>query len=91
VVRAQVELLSEKVVVEMFQRPHYGRKFSSGHAIIPLSCVKRVAVVSYDTLVTVLYLGEHSSDPEVTCVCVHYEPLSWLGVGENRGSTQGSL
>jgi hypothetical protein len=44
-----------------------------------------------DSLLSVLYLGGHSSNPDVTGVCVHDEPLSWLGVNKNRGSTQGSL
>jgi predicted NAD/FAD-dependent oxidoreductase len=40
---------------------------------------------------SVVYLGEYSSNPKVTCVYVHDEPLSWLGIGENKGSTQDSL
>jgi hypothetical protein len=84
VVRAQV-------LVEIFQCPYYGKMSSTGHAVIPLCFVQRPALVSYDTFLPVLYLGEHTSDHEVTCVCVHDEPLSWLGVGEDRDGTQVSL
>jgi hypothetical protein len=40
---------------------------------------------------SVLYLGEHSSNPDVTGICVHSEPLSWFGVGKDRRSAQGFL
>jgi hypothetical protein len=42
-------------------------------------------------LLSVLYLGEHSPDSDVTGICVYYELLSWFQVGKNWGSTQGFL
>jgi predicted NAD/FAD-dependent oxidoreductase len=84
-------VVCSKVLVAVFQCPYYGKMSSTGNAVIPLCFVQRHAVVSYDTFLPVLYLGEHSSDHEVTWVCVHDEPLSWLGAGEDRDGTQVSL
>jgi hypothetical protein len=50
--------------VEKFQRPYNGKKFSLDHAKIPLCFVNLGAEVSYDKILPVLNLGEHSSNPE---------------------------
>jgi hypothetical protein len=77
--------------MDMFQCSHYGKQFSSGDTAIPLCVIQRLTVVGYNQLLSVMYLGEHSSNSDLTGVCDYYELLSWFWVGENLGSTQGSL
>jgi hypothetical protein len=77
--------------MEVFQRPYNGKYFPSGDAVVPLCSTQRLAVVSYDSLLPVLYLGEHSSNADVGCDCIHDEFLPWLGVGKNRCGAEGTL
>jgi hypothetical protein len=75
----------------MFDYPHYGKTFSRGDAAVLLCLVQRLTVGGYNSLLSVLYLGKHSSNADGTGGCVHDEPICWVGIGKNRGSTQGSL
>jgi hypothetical protein len=86
-----VELLWVQVFIKVFQCPHYGKLFPSDDTVISLGFAQCLNVVSYDTLLSALYLGDNSSNSDVTGVCVQDEPFSWLGVSKNRGNTQGSL
>jgi hypothetical protein len=79
VVRAQVELLSVQVLKKLFQCRHYGKQFQSGDAVNPLGFIQRLTVLGYDSLLSVLYLGEHSSNSDVIGISVHNESLSWMG------------
>jgi predicted NAD/FAD-dependent oxidoreductase len=71
--------------------PQDCKQFLPGDAVISLVLVQRLTVVYYDSLLSVLYLGQHSSNSDVTRVCVNDEPFSWLRVSENTGRTEGIL
>jgi hypothetical protein len=77
--------------MKVFQCPHYGKYFPTGNAIILFGFVQCLIAIGSHSLLSILYLGEHSSNANVTGVCVHDEPLSWLGVSRNRSSTQSFL
>jgi hypothetical protein len=62
-----------------------------GDTVISLGLVQHLIVVGYYLLLSILYLGKHSSNLNVTRVCDDDKPLSWLWVSKNRGNTQGSL
>jgi hypothetical protein len=60
--------------MKMFQCPHFDKQFSSGDAVILLCLLQHITVVGYNSLLSVLFLGEHSSNIDVTVVGVHGEP-----------------
>jgi hypothetical protein len=77
--------LSVEVLMEMFQYPHDCR-YSSGGAVISLRLVQCLTVVGFYSLLSVLYLGEHTSNPNVTRVCQRRTYLLRLALskGPNR-------
>jgi hypothetical protein len=84
VVGAQAELFFIQVLMEISSVLTMANSSHLGDAAISLGLVHHLTVVGYYVLLSVLNLGEHSSNPEVTCVFVNDEPLSWLLVGTNR-------
>jgi hypothetical protein len=91
VVSVQVELLSVEVLLEIFQHPHNGQLFPLGGTVIFLGLIQGLTVIGYYLLLSVLYLGQHSSNTDVTRVYVNDEPFPELQVSKNRGSTEGLL
>jgi hypothetical protein len=71
VVGVQVELLSVEVLMEIFQHPHDGQLSASGDAVISLSLIQCLTVVGHYSLLSILYLGQHSSNTDVTRVYVN--------------------
>jgi hypothetical protein len=88
----QVELSSTEVLTEMFQYPNDCKYLTLGDKVICLGLVHCLTVVGCYSFLFILYLGEHSSNPNVTCVCVNNdELLSWLQVSKNMGRIEGLL
>jgi hypothetical protein len=68
----------------MFQRPHDCQEFTPGDAVIHLDLIQRLTVVGNYSLLSVLYLGDHAFNLDVTHVSVQDEPVSWLRVSKNK-------
>jgi hypothetical protein len=68
--------------MEMIYCPHNCMKLPTCEAITPLALIQGLTVVGYHSILTVLYLGQHSCDPDVTRVCSSDEPLLAAGKHE---------